>query len=283
MSQPPSLCSSRTSLRPHAEWRATTQAVRGFLSVFDRHDYPRATACFRTALRAAWELDDPVVTAQVCQRMSDAARFAGHCHEVVAYAEAGSRLVGAADPALQATLQQTVAFAHDSLGQASAARRALDAGQRLIDEAQFAASPWIRMDPARYAGLRGFTEAVCGLLEQATVSLRTGIQACPAENGHRVMLLGMLARVRFAQEDPEQAARHASDALTVARRLGSHSRLVAVSILDPYLRRYRSVSAVRELAEQFRQAQLPSHPAAGTEPLLWPHLGQLPRGRSWSH
>jgi hypothetical protein len=255
---------------------ALTQAIRGFVAVYDRADYPHATACFRIALQAAWELDDPVVMGLVCQRMSDAARHAGDCHLALEHARAGSRLVGRADLALQATLQLAIAYAHDGLGQTRAALHALDAGQHLIESPQLRASPWMRMDPARFAGCRGFTEAVCRLPEQATVSLRTGIHALPAGNGHRAVLLALLARVRFAQEDPEQAAQLVGEALAVARQLESRSRLAAVCILDPYLRRYRTVPEVRELADQFRQAHLPTYQSPGDEPLLWPHLGQTP-------
>jgi hypothetical protein len=141
-----------------------------------------------------------------------AARHAGHPHQALELAQAAICLVGDADKVLQAALRMSIAFAHDSLGQARAALRALDVGQQLLDDPRLAPSPWSGMDPARFMGMRGLTEAVCGRLEHATASLRIGIDACPAGNGHRGVLLAPLARVRFAQEDPEQAAQHASEA-----------------------------------------------------------------------
>jgi hypothetical protein len=255
---------------------ALTQATRAFLAVYDRGDHRRATAYSRIAQQAAWELDDPVAMGLVCHRLSDAARLiAGHARLALEHARAGAHLVGGADLVLQAALQLAAAHAHEGLGQQTAALRALEAGQRLIEDPQFVASPWIRMDPTRFAGERGFTEAVCGRLEQAVVSLRTGIDALPADNGHRAVSLALLAKIRFDQQDPEQAAQLVRQALTVAQQLGSRGRLVAVSILDPYLRRYRTVPEVQELADQVRQARLPARSAARKGMLVWPHLGVL--------
>jgi hypothetical protein len=229
-----------------------TQAHGGFVAAFDLGDQRKAQARFRVALRAAEQLEDPVLAGLVCFRMSAAARSTDRFAEALELAVAGAALVDLADPALRAALQLAVAHAHDRMGESTAALHAIDAGQVLVADPELPPSPWTRVDADRFAGGRGTVEAGLGRLDAAGLSLQTGIDACSLGYGHRGLMLTHLAKVRFAQDAPEQAARLAIEALGIARALGSRSRRAALDMLRPDLRRYRHLSVVRELADRLR-------------------------------
>jgi tetratricopeptide (TPR) repeat protein len=239
-----------------------TQAYGGFVAAFDLGDQRKAQARFRVALLAAEQLGDPVLTGLVCFRMSAAARSSDRFAEALQLALAGAALVDRADPALAAALHLAVAHAHDRMGQATEALHALDAGRVLLAGPALPASPWTRVDAARFAGGRGTVEAGLGRLDEAGMSLQTNIDAYPPGNGHRGLMLTYLAKVRFAQDAPELAARLAAEALRVAQTLGSRSRLAALCMLRRDLRRYRHLTAVRELADRLRLATPATGPVA---------------------
>jgi tetratricopeptide (TPR) repeat protein len=229
-----------------------TQSYGGFVAAFDLGDQRKAQGRFRVALRAADQLGDPVLAALVCFRMSGAARSAGRFTEALELARTGAGLVDRADPALRAALQLATAHAHDRLGQDTEALRALEIGQALVDDPKLPRSPWTRVDAVRFAGGRGTVEAGLGRLDLAAAALTTTIEAYPPGNGHRGLLLAHLAKVHFAQEAPERAIVLATEALGVARSLGSRHRLAALGMLWPDLRRYRHLAVARELADQLR-------------------------------
>jgi tetratricopeptide (TPR) repeat protein len=231
-----------------------TQAYGGFVAAFDLGDQRKAHARLRVALRAAEQLGDPVLGGLVCFRMSAVARSSGRFVEALELAVAGAALVDRADLALQAALQLAVAHAHDRMAQSAEALRALDAGQVLVADPDLPPSRWTRVDAARFAGGRGTVEAGLGRVEQAAKALQTTIDAYPAGNGHRGLMLTHLAKVRFAQDAPEEAAGLATEALGIAQTLGSRSRLSALNMLRPGLRRYRHLAVVRELADQLGRA-----------------------------
>lgn len=235
-----------------------TQSSGGFVAAFDLGDQRRARTRFRVALRAADQLGDPVLVALVCFRMSGAARSGERFAEALELARTGARLVDRADPALRAALQLAIAHAHDHLGQAAQALRALDIGQALVGDPTLPRSPWTRVDAARFAGGRGIVEAGLGRLDLAATALETTIEAYPPGNGHRGLMLTHLAKVRFAREAPERAIELATEALGVARSLGSRHRLAAFDMLRPDLRRYRHLAVARELADQLRVARPPA-------------------------
>jgi tetratricopeptide (TPR) repeat protein len=114
------------------------------------------------------------------------------------------------------------------------------------------------VDAARFAGGRGIVEAGLGRLDLAATALETTIEAYPPGNGHRGLMLTHLAKVRFAREAPERAIELATEALGVARSLGSRQRLAALGMLRPDLRRYRHLAVARELADQLRVARPPA-------------------------
>jgi hypothetical protein len=229
-----------------------TQSYGGFVAAFDLGDQGRSRARFRVALRAADQLGDPVLAALVCFRMSGAARSGYRFAEALELARTGAALVDRADPALLAALQLATAHAHDRLGQAAEALRALDIGQALVDDPEMPRSPWTRVDAVRFAGGRGTVEAGLGRLNRAAAALSTTIEAYPPCNGHRGLLLTHLAKVRFAQEAPDRAIMLATEALGVARSLGSRHRLAALDMLRPDLVRFRRLRVARELAHQLR-------------------------------
>lgn len=252
-----------------------TQAHGGFVAAFDLGDQRRARARFRVALRAADQLGDPVLAGFVCHRMSGAARSGHRFAEALELAQAGAALVDTADPALRAALQLAVAHAHDRMGQGTEALLALDAGQALVTGQEPSRSPWTRVDATRFAGGRGTVEAGLGLLDHASASLATTVDAYPLGNGHRGLMLTHLAKVRFAQDAPEQAARLATEALGVARALGSRNRLAALNMLRPDLRRYRHLAVVRELADQLRLAKPVTGPATRPSETVGPRPTQI--------
>jgi hypothetical protein len=242
-----------------------TQVHGGFVAAFDLGDQRTAQARFRVALRAAEQLEDPVLAGLVCFRMSAAARSSDRFVEALELAEAGAALVGREDAALRAALQLAVAHAHDRMGQASEALHAIDVGQVLVANSELPPSPWTRVDAARFAGGRGTVEASLGRLGAATHSLQTSIDAYPLGNGHRGLLMTYMAKVRFAQDAPEQAACLATEALGIAQSLGSRGRLAAFNMLRPDLRRYGHLTVVRELADRLRLAKLGTRAVAADQ------------------
>lgn len=201
---------------------ATTLAesllLAGRIEFFDLRQPESADGTFIRALQSAGEAEDPLLGAAI---LAHAAFIPGWAKEREDFAERmrAARTYARRAPAsaeFLAWLDAVEAECETRCGNTREALRLIQHGEDVLSHENENASPdWFTWFSAiRLAAFKGNTQLIAGHLPQARETLQGVLERMPLHDGkQRVVVLGDLAAVEAADENPEAACARAQEAL----------------------------------------------------------------------
>lgn len=197
---------------------AESLLLAGRIEFFDLRQPDNADATYVRALQAAGEADDPLLGAAILahaafvpgwsDRRDEAAERLRAARAYARRSPASAEFLAWID-AVEAECDTRCGHPTDGLRAISRAEDALAAGSDHESPQWFT---WF--SPVRLAAFKGNTQLKAGRLAQAHDTLTAVLDALPAEEGkQRTVILGDLAAIEVAKQNPEAACTRAEEAL----------------------------------------------------------------------
>jgi hypothetical protein len=190
----------------------------GRIEFFDLRQVDDADATFVRALQSAGEADDALLGAAILAHAAFIPGWAKRREETAERMRAARTYArrGPASADFLAWLDAVEAECETIVGRTREALRLIEHGEALIGAGNDFASPdWFQwFTPVRLAAFKGNTQLKAGHFVQARETLTAVLDVMPEWDGkQRVVVLGDLAAVEAAQNNPEAACARAEEAL----------------------------------------------------------------------
>ncbi|ANH93586.1 MULTISPECIES: helix-turn-helix transcriptional regulator [unclassified Streptomyces] len=232
-----------------------TYLLAGRIEFFDMRDSDRAQQTLIRALQAAGEADDPLLGSAVLAHTAFVPAWAGDRAAAVERMVAARTYArrGPASPGLLAWLDAVEAECETRCGDTRTALHLIGHAESVLSDGGGHANPeWLDWFSAvRLAAFKGNTQLRAGHLPQARTTLLGVLdQLDPAEEKQRTVVLGDLAAVEAAADDPEAACRHALRALDQLERTWYAMGMDRVREVRRALAPHQHERCVRELDDR---------------------------------
>lgn len=228
--------------------------LAGRLCLFDLHDPLPARGYFGTAYDAALAAGDPVLAAVALGHSSFIPAGAGQPSAAADHLRrARSHTPTTAHPVVHSWLAAVTSEMHASVGDHTAAARAVDEARSLLDAPAPGPPPaWFDFyDATRLNGFEGYSLLRAGRPAHAARPLAAALAGLPANAGkQRAVFQIDLASVRVADGELEEGCRLASDAATGLTRQPYATATARLRDFRAGLRPYRHTRPVRTLDHQ---------------------------------
>jgi hypothetical protein len=197
---------------------AETLLLAGRIEFFDLRQSDDADASFIRALQAAGEADDPLLGAAILAHAAFVPGWAGRRDDAADRMRAARTYArrGPASAEFLAWLDAVEAECETICGRTREALRLIEHGESILAAGNGHASPdWFTwFSPTRLAAFKGNTQLKAGHLPQARETLMGVLgDASIAHDKQRTVVLGDLAAVEAAQQNPEASCTYAEQAL----------------------------------------------------------------------
>ncbi len=229
--------------------------LAGWLAI-DTQQYTVAWSYCRTALDAAREAEDASLHAYVLGQMSYVYLHAGQGREALGLLEAAQQASRqGAVPVVRSWIAEATGEAHALVGETTAGTQALHDAETLFDRVRPEHTPpWLGFfnDASHAARLKGRCLMRLRQPGAAEASLRDALELLPSTFvRERSGTLVDLATVHVHQGEIEQACHVARQALTSARRTGSHRNIHRPRTLRGRLHAWTHLQEVHDLDREF--------------------------------
>jgi hypothetical protein len=246
---------SGTARRVLATALAESQLLLGRIEFFDMRQPDDADATFVRALQAAGEADDPLLGAAI---LAHAAFIPGWSHR---RAEAAERIRaartyarrGRASAEFLAWLGAVEAECETRCGHPREALRVIHRAEDILATGPDHTSPdWFTwFTPTRLAAFKGNTQLVAGHLPQAHETLIAVLAALTTDEGkQRTVVLGDLAAVEAARDNPDAACAYAEEAMDQLAITWYATGMDRIRDVRRTLQRWADSDAVRHLDDR---------------------------------
>ncbi len=236
---------------------------------WDMQDIGSAYDCYRTAIKAARTVENPLLTAYMLGSLASLSLYHGDAEDALAFLAESSGLIGpAAEPTPRAWLACLEASAHAVARAEYAAWSALDKAAAAIEQADQDGSPpwpWVfPFDHRKLATQRLRCAVSLHKPEQAFLAAQEiGKELCSGHLKQDAILLLDLASAHIQSGDPDEGFRLATRAVTVAIETRS------ARVLESARRLRRSypgptASFLRDFDETLRSATYPPGEPVGS-------------------
>jgi tetratricopeptide (TPR) repeat protein len=225
----------------------------------DSRDLATAYYWNNRAMEWAHEAGDDLLLSWTLFRRSQQVVSTGNATHVLSLAHAAGRSGEALLPPMRAAIAQQEAVGHSMDGDERSAQRKLDEARQWaatdIDgdarngHGSFCTASYIEVQRAGCWLTLGKPKRAIELYESTVPQVPTVYRR------DRGMALGRLARAYSVVGEPEQAARAATDALDIARSVGSARTIAEVQIVGQRLKPYRQAEAVAQLLDELGVGQ----------------------------
>jgi transcriptional regulator with XRE-family HTH domain len=249
---------------PEAARRSLSAAIAessllvGRIEFFDMQNPEQAQDSFMTALHAAQDANDALLGAAVLAHMvfipafSGDARRADESRDKMRAARTFARRADA-PPEMLAWLDAVEAEAETRFGNTRKALQLVRHAENIFATEEPRPVPvWLDwFSPVRLAGFKGNTLLRDGQTAAARETLQSVLDNLPEESAkQRSVILGDLAAVAVAENNPEDACRFAEIALDQLSRTWYATGMARVRAVRESLAKWESLSAVRRLDER---------------------------------
>ncbi|MEU9523277.1 helix-turn-helix transcriptional regulator [Streptomyces sp. NPDC048224] len=234
---------------------AETYLLAGRIEFFDMRDADRAQQTMLRALQAAGEANDPLLGAAVLAHMAFIPAWDGD-REAAVERMVASRTYARRGPAsaeLLAWLDAVEAECETRCGNTRAALHLIGhAEDVLADGGDYSSPAWLDwFSSVRLAAFKGNTQLKAGHLPQARATLLAVLDALdPAEEKQQTVVLGDLAAVEAAADDPDAACGYALRALDQLERTWYAMGMDRVREVRRALAPHQHAPCVRELDDR---------------------------------
>jgi tetratricopeptide (TPR) repeat protein len=225
----------------------------------DSRDLATAYYWNNRAMEWAHEAGDDLLLSWTLFRRSQQVVATGNATHVLSLAHAAGRSGEALLPPMRAAIAQQEAVGHSMDGDERSAQRKLDEARQWaatdIDgdarngHGSFCTASYIEVQRAGCWLTLGKPKRAIELYESTVPQVPTVYRR------DRGMALGRLARAYSVVGEPEQAARAATDALDIARSVGSARTIAEVQIVGQRLKPYRQAESVAQLLDELAVGQ----------------------------
>jgi len=249
---------------PEAARRSLAAAVSessllaGRVEFFDLQDPVKAQASLVTALQAAQDAQDPLLGSAVLAHMAFIPAFSGgprradEARDKIRAARAFARR-GPASPEMLAWLDATEAGAETRFGNTRKALQLIHHAEDIFETGKPRPSPaWLDwFSPVRLAGFKGNTLLTAKQPGPARDTLQNVLDHLPEQSTkQRSVILGDLAAVAVAENDPERACAMAEQALDHLARYWYAAGMDRIRAVREALTKWESLPCVRRLDDR---------------------------------
>ena len=244
-----------TLRRQLASMAGETSILLGWITQ-DQGDQGVAQEFYLSALDAAAEAGDPAMGAYAIASASTLPAFRSSPSQsihLLTDAEVKGCSINAATPSTKAWVHSLLAEAHVRDGNATAALKALDDAQTILDRTDPEDEPRPRsvfFDNARLVGERGVTAVRLRMPDQADQPLQAALDGLDGDPKTESRLLTHMARARLDQNELEEACRLAVRSLDIAQQSGSSIGVADIHDFRRDLTPWKETDSVRQLDER---------------------------------